>query len=101
VNRWLAKITRARWFKFANHPRIAQINGLCLAWLTFLLMLPIPFTNPIPTVVMLMLVVAILEADGLLMVVCYALTALMSAVLGGAIAYFWVVAPEILKQWFS
>jgi hypothetical protein len=37
-------------------------------------MLPIPFTNPIPTAGILLLAVATLEADGLLMCVAYGLT---------------------------
>jgi len=50
------------------------LNGVCIAWLTLLLISPIPFTNPIPTVGILLLTVATLETDGLLMCISYGVT---------------------------
>jgi hypothetical protein len=98
---WLTKLmerfVRPRMQWFTDQPIIWRINGLCLAWLTFLLMLPIPFTNPIPTTGILLLVIAILEADGVLMCFSYGLTlAISSAVFG--IGYLLWKSPELIKQ---
>lgn len=100
VTGWLEKIIRPRWSTIANNPYIWQINGLCLLWLTLLLMLPIPFTNPIPTIGILLLSVATLEGDGLLMTVSYGLTLLITlffAFMGYAL---WQ-APQYLPSMFS
>jgi hypothetical protein len=78
VMRVLEKIVRPRWLKVAESPKVWRWNGLCMAWLTVLLILPFPFTNPMPTAAILLLVVATLEQDGLLMCVGYGLTALVT-----------------------
>lgn len=96
----LEKISRPRWLSIAENSRIWQVNGLCISWLTLLLMSPIPFTNPIPTVGILLFVVAMLEADGLLMCVCYVLTALIT-LLFGVVGYLLWQAPGLLQNFFS
>lgn len=82
LTRLLEKITRPRLLKLAHNPIAWRLNGVCISWLTILLILPIPFTNPIPTVGILLLSVASLEADGLLMCICYLLTAMITFVVG-------------------
>jgi len=85
----LQRIARPRLPKLAHNRRIWQLNGLCMVWLSILLLLPIPFTNPIPTIGILLFVVATLESDGLLMCISYGVTALISlffVLVGGA---FW------------
>jgi hypothetical protein len=63
-------------------------------------MLPIPFTNPIPTAGILLLSVATLEADGLLMCMGYGLTlAITFAVFG--IAYTLWLAPGFVQSLFG
>lgn len=97
----LEKLTKTRrWKRIANHPYVWQWNGLCMAWLTFLLMLPIPLTNPIPTVGILLFVVATMELDGLLIFVSYILTGLITLVFGIAGYLFWK-APELLNNLFQ
>ncbi|MEQ9668100.1 exopolysaccharide biosynthesis protein [Coleofasciculus sp. G2-EDA-02] len=80
VMRVLEKIVRPRWLKVAESPKIWRWNGFCMTWLSVLLMLPFPFTNPMPTAAILLLVVATLEEDGLLMCVGYGLTVLVTLV---------------------
>jgi hypothetical protein len=82
----LEKITRPRLRRIATHPFIWRINGLVIAWLALLLIAPIPFTNPIPTIGILLLLVAMLEADGLLMCIAYGLSAVITVACLG-IAY--------------
>lgn len=67
----LEKLTRPRLLNLANNRLVWRLNGLWMAWLSFLLALPIPMTNPLPTIAILLLAIAMLEADGLLMCVAY------------------------------
>jgi hypothetical protein len=76
--RWLERIVRPRWQKIAENSYISRINGFCIAWLAILLMLPVPFTNPLPAITILLLAVANLEGDGLLMSLGYGLTLLVT-----------------------
>ncbi|MEA5502186.1 exopolysaccharide biosynthesis protein [Halotia wernerae UHCC 0503] len=95
----LEKIARPRLKKIANNPLTWRINGLCISWLTILLILPIPFTNPIPTIGILLLAVATIEADGLLICISYAITVLIT-LLFGFIGYAFWLAPNLLPSIF-
>ncbi|MBH8555825.1 exopolysaccharide biosynthesis protein [Nostocaceae cyanobacterium CENA357] len=95
----LEKIARPRLKKIAKNPLIWRINGLCISWLTILLISPIPFTNPIPTVGILLLAVATIEADGLLICISYVITALIT-LLFGFIGYAFWLAPSLLPSMF-
>jgi hypothetical protein len=79
----LEKIARPRLRRLAESHQIWRLNGVCIAWLAFLLMLPIPFTNPIPTAGILLLAVATLEADGVLMCVAYGMTIAITLAVAG------------------
>lgn len=97
VTRVLEKITRPRLVKLAQSPQVWRLNGVCIAWLTVLLISPIPFTNPIPTVGILLFVVATLEADGLLMCVSYGVTVLITLFFGFICYALWQ-APSLLPN---
>lgn len=99
INQRVEKFAKPRWSKITTYPQINQINGVCLTWLTVLLMLPIPFTNPIPAGGMLLLVVAILEADGLLLCISYGLTGVITLFLGLVVYFLWR-SPDWIGQWF-
>lgn len=71
IIRILEKVTRPRLPIVAQNPFIGRANGILIAWLTILLILPIPGTNPLPTVGILLLCIATLESDGLLMFIAY------------------------------
>ncbi|MCM1981671.1 exopolysaccharide biosynthesis protein [Lyngbya confervoides] len=98
--RLLETHTRPRWLSLAQHPLAQRINGLCMAWLALLLMSPVPFTNPIPTVGILLFVVAMLERDGLLLCIAYGMTGLITAMVG-IIAFLVWQSPDWLPQIFS
>lgn len=91
----LEKIVRPRLLRLAQGPLTWRLNGFCIAWLTVLLISPIPFTNPIPTVGILLLAVATLEADGLLMCISYVITVLITCLFGFIIYAIWQ-APSLL-----
>jgi hypothetical protein len=79
---FLEKIAKPRLSRVAESSHAWQLNGVCIAWLAILLILPIPFTNFMPTTAILVLVVATLEADGWLMCFGYGLTIAVSGVFG-------------------
>jgi hypothetical protein len=94
VSQVLEKLVRPRLEWIAETPYIWQLNGVFIAWLTVLLILPIPFTNPIPTVGILLLVVATLESDGLLMCFCYGYTI---AITLGLVSLIWIT-PGLMQK---
>lgn len=98
ITRWIERFARPRWSELTRSRYTWRINGICLSWLTLLLMSPIPFTNPIPTIGILILVVAMLEADGLLMCVGYVFTTLVTIGFA-AIGYILWRSPDLIQQW--
>lgn len=100
VTRILEKIVRPRLSKLAESDYIWRLNGFCISWLAILLISPIPMTNPIPTVAILLLAVATLEADGLLMCISYVLTILITLLFGFIIYAIWqgsTMLPALFK----
>ena len=97
ITKILEKIARPRWKKIASHPWTWQFNGFCISWLTILLILPIPLTNPIPTVAILLLTVATIESDGLLMCISYLITGLIT-LLFSFIGYALWLAPSLIPS---
>lgn len=97
VTRWTERFVRPRWVKLTESNHIWQINGACITVLTVLLMSPIPLTNPIPTIGILIFVIATLEADGLLMCIGYVLTGLIIG-LFGLLGYGLWQAPDLIMR---
>ena len=97
---WLEKIVRTRWRAIAVNHYAAKINGFCIAWLSILLMLPIPFTNPFPTITILLFVLATLETDGLLMLIEYFFT-LGNTLFFAFIGYALWQAPQLLPKFLG
>lgn len=100
VTRVVEKIARPRLSHIAKSHYTWRLNGLCIAWLSVLLISPIPFTNPIPTVGILLLAISTLEADGLLMCISYALTGLITVLFGFILYALWL-APSLLPNLFT
>ncbi len=100
VTRFTERFLQPRLTGLANSPHIWQINGACISWLTLLLMLPVPMTNPIPAVGILIVTIATLEADGLVMCLGYVATGLTTAFFG-LIGYGLWRSPELIMRWFS
>jgi hypothetical protein len=97
VTRLTERFVRPRFSRLAESPYIWQINGALISWLTILLMSPVPMTNPIPTVGILIVVIAMLEADGLVMCVGYGFAGLTTA-LFGLIGYVLWRSPELIQN---
>ncbi len=97
---WLEKIVRSRWKQVATNPYTWRSNACCIAWLSILLMLPIPFTNPLPAVTILLLAVATIEGDGLLIFIGYLLT-LVNTILFVFIGYGLWQATNLLPNFWK
>ena len=97
---WLEKIVRTRWEQIETNPYTWRSNGCCIAWLSILLMLPIPFTNPLPAVTILLLAVATIEEDGLLIFIGYLLT-LVNTILFVFIGYGLWQATNLLPNFWQ
>ncbi len=100
VTRLLEKIVRPRLLGLAQSHYVWRLNGLCISWLALLLISPVPMTNPIPTVGILLLAVATLEADGLLMCISYLFTILITLLFGFVIFALWQgssMLPELFQ----
>ncbi|WP_036483363.1 exopolysaccharide biosynthesis protein [Myxosarcina sp. GI1] len=88
-----------RWKRVATNIYVWKSNGFCIAWLSILLMLPIPFTNPLPASTILLLAIATLEADGLVMCIGYFFT-IVNTVFFFFIGYAFWQAPNLLPNFF-
>jgi hypothetical protein len=99
VTKILEKITRPRLTRIANNRFIWRFNGFCISWLAVLLISPVPLTNPIPTIGILLLAVATIESDGLLMCFGYIFTILTTLVFT-LIGYLLWYAPNFLPAIF-
>ncbi|MDM9380346.1 exopolysaccharide biosynthesis protein [Chlorogloeopsis sp. ULAP01] len=99
VTKILEKITRPRLMRIAEKPLVWRFNGFCISWLAVLLISPVPLTNPIPTIGILLLAVATIESDGLLMCFGYIFTILTTLVFA-LIGYLLWYAPSWLPAIF-
>ncbi|MGA9422144.1 MAG: exopolysaccharide biosynthesis protein [Rhodanobacteraceae bacterium] len=80
--RWLEHLCRPRWERLTEHP-VHRISGLLLIVLGTALALPIPFTNYLFGFVLLAFAVALIERDGVLLIVVWTISTSIIAVLFG------------------
>lgn len=100
VTKLLERIVRPRWGAIAKSAYVWRVNGICIAWLSILLMLPIPFTNPLPATGILLFAVATLEADGLMMCLSYGIT-LINTLFFALIGYALWQSPNLLPNFLK
>jgi hypothetical protein len=98
--RWLEWLVRPRLEAVLDHRLLAAFTGLLLLALGLLLALPIPFTNYLLGVLLLLFVFALLERDGVLMLLAWLAGAVAVAVFGVASGSLveWMV--ELGARWF-
>lgn len=91
--RWLEKLVRPRLTIVTDHPIATVFTGLQLVLLGTLLALPIPFTNYLFAGLLLFYALALLERDGVLMLLAWAAGAIaiyvFGAVSGNLAAMLW------------
>jgi len=88
--KWLERLCRPRWESLARHPA-HRISGFLLVLIGIALALPIPFTNYPFGMLLIAFAVALLERDGILLVIAWlasAAVALTLGTLGGTIIDF-------------
>ncbi len=89
---WLARLERwvlPRWPLLIDHPLAGMLTGLLLILLGLLLALPIPFTNAVFALLLLVIALALLERDGRLLAVGWAggtVSVLLFGILSGELA---------------
>jgi hypothetical protein len=85
VSPWLRRIEKAvrpRLLGFIEHPLATVMTGLQLVLLGILLSLPIPFTNFLFAGLLMVYAFALLERDGILMLIAWAMGTIAIAVFG-------------------
>ncbi len=94
--RGLEKLSRPRWDSMVG-PTALRITGFLLVGLGIALALPIPFTNYPFGALLILLSIALMERDGVLMVICWGLmiaSMLVAAGLSGA-------AVAMISRWIG
>ena len=80
--RWLEKLSRPRTEAVIDHPAARTFTGLLLVLLGFLLALPIPGTNYPFGLILLAFAIALIERDGRLMLLAWAMGLAQLSVVG-------------------
>lgn len=101
---WLArleKLIRPRLHVVLDHKLALSFTGLLLVLLGLLLALPIPFTNYVFGVLLLLFALALLERDGALMLVAWVAGAAAVIVFGFLSGHLVAATTEFVGRWFS
>jgi hypothetical protein len=104
--RWIAtpaeKVLHPRWHGLCRHPGLHRMHGLLVAFLAILLALPlpIPFSNLLAAVPILLISLALLEDDGAFLIAGY-VAALPCGVFFGALFLYGPKAVKSLWNWIS
>jgi len=94
----LERVLRPRWLRCSRHSLVRRGIGFCVAWCGLLLAIPIPpvipLTNIIPTLAIVTMALAVMEEDGVVMILGFGITA-------GTTVYFGLMAGLILAAFRS
>jgi hypothetical protein len=93
--RRIEKVSRPR-LLWLFSPVAERFAGICCTALAFVLILPIPLGNILPSVTIGMFGLALVQRDGVLALVAYLLTAISSGVLVVGFAAAWVMLKHLL-----
>lgn len=97
---WLEKLVRPRMEGVLDHPLASAFTGLLLVLLGLLLALPIPFTNYLFGVLLLLFVFALLERDGALMLIAWLAGAIAVVVFGFVSGNLVQMLVHMVDGWF-
>jgi hypothetical protein len=97
---WLEKVVRPRMEGLLDHPIASAFTGLLLVLLGLLLALPIPFTNYVFGVLLLLFVFALLERDGVLMLVAWLAGAAAVVIFGFVSGNLVQMLVQTIDGWF-
>ncbi|MEP6907116.1 MAG: exopolysaccharide biosynthesis protein [Pseudoxanthomonas sp.] len=97
---WLEKLVTPRLSGVLDHPVASAFTGLLLVLLGILLALPIPFTNYLFGVLLLLFVFALLERDGALMLVAWLAGTIAVVVFGFISGNLVQMMVHMVDRWF-
>jgi hypothetical protein len=97
---WVEKLVRPRMAWVLDHPVASAFTGLLLILLGVLLALPIPFTNYLFGVLLLLFVFALLERDGALMLVAWLAGGIAVVVFGFVSGNLVQMLAHMVDGWF-
>jgi hypothetical protein len=97
---WVEKLVRPRMAWVLDHPVASAFTGLLLILLGVLLALPIPFTNYLFGVLLLLFVFALLERDGALMLVAWLAGGIAVVVFGFVSGNLVQMLAHMVDRWF-
>ncbi|MEO6104477.1 MAG: exopolysaccharide biosynthesis protein [Pseudoxanthomonas sp.] len=97
---WLEKVVRPRMEGVLDHPLASAFTGLLLVLLGILLALPIPFTNYLFGVLLLLFVFALLERDGALMLIAWLAGVIAVVVFGFVSGNLVQMLVHMVDGWF-
>lgn len=97
---WVEKLVRPRMVWVLDHPVASAFTGLLLILLGVLLALPIPFTNYLFGVLLLLFVFALLERDGALMLVAWLAGGIAVVVFGFVSGNLLQMLVHMVDGWF-
>lgn len=97
---WLEKLVRPRMEGVLDHPLASAFTGLLLVLLGVLLALPIPFTNYLFGVLLLLFVFALLERDGALMLIAWLAGTIAVIVFGFVSGNLVQMLVHMVDGWF-
>ncbi|MEB3295782.1 MAG: exopolysaccharide biosynthesis protein [Synechococcales bacterium] len=94
------KFACTRYVRVSHNLGLRRFLGFCMAWNALLmsLPLPIPLTNLLPAYSIETLVIGLLEADGILMLIGFAMTAITTVFFVSIAGTIWLLLIEVLKQ---
>jgi len=96
---WLEKAVRPRLQSTLDSRMLGAVTGALLIGLGLLLALPIPFTNYLFGVLLLLFVFALLERDGLLMLVAWLVGAVAVVVFGFLSGNLVQMTMDLFQRW--
>ncbi len=96
----LERVVRPRMEWVLDHPAASAFSGLLLMLLGLLLALPVPFTNYLFGVLLLLFVFALLERDGALMLVAWIIGAIAVVVFGFLTGNLMQMLMTTVDGWF-
>lgn len=102
VSRMTEKILHPRWAFLCRRPALHRLHGILIAFLSILLALPlpIPFSNMLAAVPILLLALALLEDDGVFLIAGY-LAAIPCMAFFGILFLFGPKAVTAIGAWLS
>lgn len=98
--RWLEVLVKPRLEWVLDHRLASAATGLLLLALGALLWLPIPFTNYLFGGLLLLFAIALLERDGVLMLISWLAGAVAVFVFGTAAGSLLELGSSLLQRWF-